>query len=299
MALEETPNKLESVWIQRNTGNQYYEQINVSGSDLIIYHSSSGELQADKIPVFASKYGLGGGAGGTTVKVSALDTTAGYLGGKLSAGTNISFSVNSPGGNESITIHSTAGSGSSEFATSASYASSSTHADWAGFASSSLSASYASSSTHADWANFASSSLSASWSSSSLSSSFVRGGGFISGSLLGTASFAVSASWAPGGSGTGLETGSTYPITASWAVSASWAPPSSVNLLAYLSSSWTGSTTSFFFGTASHALTSETASYLQITASVTFVTSASWASQSLSASWAPSQDLSVIKLDRI
>lgn len=38
----------------------------------------------------------------------------------------------------------------------------------------------------------------------------------------GTASFAVSASWAPGGGpgGGGLETGSTYPFTASWAVNA-------------------------------------------------------------------------------
>jgi hypothetical protein len=53
---ENHTNKLESVWIQRNTGNQFYEQINISGSDLLIYHSSSGELQADKISVFMAKY---------------------------------------------------------------------------------------------------------------------------------------------------------------------------------------------------------------------------------------------------
>lgn len=62
MALDDTPNKLESVWIQRNTENQYYEQINISGSDLIVYHSSSGEIQADKIPIFLAKYGAGGSA---------------------------------------------------------------------------------------------------------------------------------------------------------------------------------------------------------------------------------------------
>lgn len=42
--------------------------------------------------------------------------------------------------------------------------------------------------------------------------------------FYGTASYAVSASWAPGGTGTSLNTGSTYPITSSWAESASWAP---------------------------------------------------------------------------
>lgn len=108
--LDDTPNKLESVWIQRNTENQYYEEINISGSDLIVYHSSSGEIQADKISVWAAKYGLGGGTGGTTVKVSATDTVAGYLSGsKLIPGNNVSFSISNPGGNESLVIHSTGG----------------------------------------------------------------------------------------------------------------------------------------------------------------------------------------------
>ena len=49
MAFTDTPNRLESAFIQRNDANTVYEQINISGSDLIIYHSSSGELTADKI----------------------------------------------------------------------------------------------------------------------------------------------------------------------------------------------------------------------------------------------------------
>lgn len=40
------------------------------------------------------------------VKISATDTTSGYLGVKLVAGTNISFVINNPGANESITINS-------------------------------------------------------------------------------------------------------------------------------------------------------------------------------------------------
>lgn len=60
---DDTPQRLESVWIQRNSENQYYEQINVSGSDLIVYHDSSGSLTADKISTFASRYLSGSGGG--------------------------------------------------------------------------------------------------------------------------------------------------------------------------------------------------------------------------------------------
>jgi len=146
----------------------------------------------------------------------------------------------------------------------------------------------------------------------------------ISASLTGTASFATSASWAPSvGTGlntgstypitsswsvsaswapstpTGLSTGSTYPITSSWAVSASWAPQSSPNLSAYLSSSWTGSNTSQFSGTASFAVSASFARSASWAPSVQFgletgstypITSSQSISSSfaISASWAPS-----------
>jgi len=60
MALTDEIHKLESVWIQRDANNEYYEQINITGSDLIIYHSSSGEIQADRISTWAQKYNIGG-----------------------------------------------------------------------------------------------------------------------------------------------------------------------------------------------------------------------------------------------
>lgn len=60
MALNETPNRLESVFIQRDPTNAYYEQINISGSDLMIYHKEDGTLTADKVSVWVSKYGIGG-----------------------------------------------------------------------------------------------------------------------------------------------------------------------------------------------------------------------------------------------
>ncbi len=59
MAFSDVPNSLESVHVQRTSDNLFYEQVNVSGSDLIIYHDSDGVLNADKISVWATKYGFG------------------------------------------------------------------------------------------------------------------------------------------------------------------------------------------------------------------------------------------------
>jgi len=67
-------NKLESVFVQRDDTNSFYEQINISGSDLIIYHSSSGEITADKISVWAAKYGIG--TGGTSSLSSSYSLTS-------------------------------------------------------------------------------------------------------------------------------------------------------------------------------------------------------------------------------
>lgn len=61
MALNPQPNSLESAFIQRDLTNTYYDQINISGSDLIIYHDSDGNLTADKVSIWASHYGIGSG----------------------------------------------------------------------------------------------------------------------------------------------------------------------------------------------------------------------------------------------
>lgn len=73
MALDDIPNKLESVFVQRDTQNEYYGQINVSGSDLIFYHSSSGIFTADKISTWAAKYGIGTGGTSDTASFVPFD----------------------------------------------------------------------------------------------------------------------------------------------------------------------------------------------------------------------------------
>lgn len=49
---------------------------------------------------------IGGGSGGGSgeVKISSNDTTAGYINGKLVAGSNITLTENNNGGNETLTI---------------------------------------------------------------------------------------------------------------------------------------------------------------------------------------------------
>lgn len=61
MAFDNTPNRLDAAFIQRDRSNQYYEQINISGSDLIVYLDETGSLTADRISVWAAKYGIGSG----------------------------------------------------------------------------------------------------------------------------------------------------------------------------------------------------------------------------------------------
>lgn len=56
-----TPFQREAVYVQRDDNNQYYEQINFSGSDAIVYFTSSGHLQIEKISDWASRYGFGTG----------------------------------------------------------------------------------------------------------------------------------------------------------------------------------------------------------------------------------------------
>src|ERR1035437_2511087 len=157
------------------------------------------------------------------------------------------------------------------------------------------------------------------------SSSLVDGNGnVLTRSIDVSASYATTALWATNvvnGGGTSLTSGSTYNITSSWAISASWA--SSSISASYAPGGSTATYTSSLFGTASWAKNAVSASYVpnlysQVTQSTVdsaswvsasaFITiaqtasyitssnivgkitafSASWASSSISASYAPS-----------
>lgn len=97
----------------------------------------------------------------------------------------------------------------------------------------------------------------------------------ITSSLYGTASHAVSASYAPSSAGGGLETGSTYPITASWAESASNA------VLSLFSETADYALDSQFSLSASYAISTSYVQYNEV-----LQLSSSYASSSLSASYA-------------
>jgi hypothetical protein len=104
-------------------GNKWYDpgnDIDDAGDDgfgSIIYHCVLAITGAeDPIVVNGAAnlniYELDDGFGADTVKVSANDTTSGYLNGKLIAGSNITLTENNNGANETLTIEAHAPGGS-------------------------------------------------------------------------------------------------------------------------------------------------------------------------------------------
>lgn len=167
MSFSDTPNKLEAVFVQRNTTNVRYDQINISGSDLIVYLDENGKINADKVSTWASKYGIGIASGSAA--------TASWASQSLFAFTS-SFATRS---------------------LFASWASQSLSSSWAAFALNALSASYAISSSTAQTASY---SLSASYGSTS---SFAVSASYAPGSPSVSASYALTASYVLNGGGGG------------------------------------------------------------------------------------------------
>jgi hypothetical protein len=103
----------------------------------------------------------------------------------------------------------------------------------------------------------------ASWATNALSSSYFSGS--ITG-LVPSASYATSASYAPGGQGTTLITGSFYPITSSWSLSSSFV--SSSNVVGFIQS-------------ASYCLSGSYFSYIDVNIQQLFTTQSLFSSQSV------------------
>jgi len=104
----------------------------------------------------------------------------------------------------------------------------------------------------------------------------------ITSSLFGTASWAISASWAPDRM---VESGSTYPITSSWAIN-------SIDAISAISASWASASLSSSHAlnadnviSASHALDADNAISAAYALNTDSAVSASWASASLSSSY--------------
>jgi hypothetical protein len=66
MAFDDSKNKLDAVFVQRTGENEYYEQINISGSNSIVYLNENGVIDVDRISDWAIKYGIGSGGSSDT-----------------------------------------------------------------------------------------------------------------------------------------------------------------------------------------------------------------------------------------
>ena len=82
----------------------------------VSYDNTTSGMTATDVQAAIDELEAGGGGGGSDekAKVSANDTTADYLASKLVAGTDITITENNDGGNETLTIASTASGGGSD-----------------------------------------------------------------------------------------------------------------------------------------------------------------------------------------
>ena len=166
MPYDNTPNRLEAAFVQRDKTNQYYEQVNISGSNLVIYIDETGSLTADRVSVWAAKYGIGSGGSSLSSSWASSSISASYAG-------TASYLIGGAGNSMS-----------------SSWASASLQAQ---YATQSLYATQSISASHALTASYliggAGNSESSSWASSSISSSYAV--------QASNAATAISASYAP------------------------------------------------------------------------------------------------------
>ena len=176
MALNAQPNALESAFVQRDPTNTYYDQINISGSDLIIYHDSTGTLTADKVNVWATRYGIGQGTFAGSASYASRSLSSSYA-------ATASYALNAAGGGvATASIYSSQSlySTQSLFATQSFYSTQSLYAFTAGNATNttySIQSEYATQSLYATQSTYASFSLtaaSASWTSESSTTDTVQ-----------------------------------------------------------------------------------------------------------------------------
>jgi hypothetical protein len=204
MAFPDTPNRLEAVFIQRDTSNSRYEQINISASNAIVYLDEDGKIQVDKINVWATKYAIASSSGSAA--------TASWASQSLFAFT-ASFATRSLVANSASWASSSVSSSyslSSSFSTTASYAVSASNAETASY---SLSASYAFSASQAENASQATSASRADVVSAS--------------GIIGTPQTAFSASWSSESFSALSSSLSAFAISASYSITASYALNSS------------------------------------------------------------------------
>lgn len=65
MAFNDIPNKLDAVFVQRNEANEFYEQINISASNAIVYLNEQGKIDVGRISDFMAIWAPSDGEGRT------------------------------------------------------------------------------------------------------------------------------------------------------------------------------------------------------------------------------------------
>lgn len=87
MAFDDTPKRLEAVFVQRDPANSSYEQINISASNAIVYLNEEGKIDVDPISDWAAKYNIGAGGGSQFSGQATFATQSLYATQSLTAST--------------------------------------------------------------------------------------------------------------------------------------------------------------------------------------------------------------------
>lgn len=213
MSYDNTPNRLESAFIQRDNANQYYEQVNLSGSDLVIYHDENGLLTADKVLVWATKYGIGAGGQALSSSWASHSYVAEYASQSISTSVSLTASYLIGGSDLSVSASWASASIQSQFTTESLYSTQSL------YSTSSISASYAETASNAQTASYLlnyAPTVSSSWASSSMEAWFATQSLYATRSI--TASNADTASYVSASNIGGTVLSASFCTTASYAL---------------------------------------------------------------------------------
>ena len=194
MSYDNTPNRLESAFIQRDNTNTYYEQVNLSGSNLVIYHDENGILTADNVYVWATHYGIGSGGQSLSSSWASASVQAQYATQSLFATQSVSASY---AGTASYLLGGAGNSESSSWASAslqAQYTTQSLYATQSISSSHALTASYLLDYAPTVSASWASASIQSQYATQSISASYITASNIVGNPL--SASYALTASHA-------------------------------------------------------------------------------------------------------
>ena len=94
MAFDDIPKRLEAVFVQRTEANDYYEQINISASNAIVYLYEQGKIDVSRISDFMSIWAPTSGGGGSSQATQSIYATQSLFATSSLTASNVPYDGN-------------------------------------------------------------------------------------------------------------------------------------------------------------------------------------------------------------